>query len=139
MQKVIVETPYSSDRPLNIAYLKACLRNCILRNESPYASHWMIAESGILNEDDPAERKLGIELGHLWITHDNTSIFYLDRGFSHGMALGLQARLRIDRKFIFRILGGEWANNPAWETSVEKAVAALTEAGINFGEIKIEA
>jgi len=41
MKRVIVESPYTGDieKEKNIKYVKACIRDCLLKGESPYASH----------------------------------------------------------------------------------------------------
>ena len=39
MKKVIVESPYAGDIDKNVRYVRACMRDCLLKGESPYASH----------------------------------------------------------------------------------------------------
>jgi hypothetical protein len=87
MKRVIIESPYrganQAERLRNVSYLKRCIRDCIMRGESPYASHGMLP--GALDEDKPEERLLGIEAGYEWWNVANAVIFYTDYGWSQGM------------------------------------------------------
>jgi hypothetical protein len=82
---VIVESPYSGDVPRNMEYLRKCLRDCIMRGESPYASHGLI--SGAL--DEATERQRGIEAGYAWWRVADKVVFYTDLGWSRGMAAAM--------------------------------------------------
>lgn len=87
MKRVIIESPYrganQSERLRNISYLKKCIRDCIMRGESPYASHGLLP--GALDEDKPEERQLGIEAGYEWWNVAELIVFYTDYGWSSGM------------------------------------------------------
>jgi hypothetical protein len=39
MQRVIVELPYVDDIEINVAYIRACMRGCLLKSKSQHASH----------------------------------------------------------------------------------------------------
>jgi hypothetical protein len=88
----------------NIGYARACLRDSLLRGEAPIASHLLYTQSGVLDDDVEAERKLGIEAGLAWGKHADASVFYLDRGFSEGMGWGLAHANAAGRPFEFRSL-----------------------------------
>jgi hypothetical protein len=92
MRLVIIESPYAGNVELNKRYLRRCIRDCISRGESPYASHRMLP--GALDDDNPDERALGIAAGHAWrraFFHTESGVrhvlpvFYLDLGWSGGM------------------------------------------------------
>lgn len=100
MKLVIIESPYRGDVTRNTRYLRACIRDCLKRGESPYASHRMLTDA--LNDDDPEERAIGIEAGLAWrhamspvFRNDGAIIgysparhvFYLDIGATTGMLL----------------------------------------------------
>lgn len=97
MRLVIVESPYKGNVDLNLRYLRSCIRDCISRGESPYASHRMLP--GALDDDNPEERQLGIDAGLAWrrahwINEDGfvrhvIPVFYLDLGWSGGMSAAL--------------------------------------------------
>lgn len=88
----VVESPFAGDVAGNLAYLERCLRDCIDRGESPYASHKMLTTC--LDDEKPEERKLGIEAGLAWRRRADLRVFYTDRGWSRGM---LAAREMYDR------------------------------------------
>lgn len=89
MKKVIIESPYrganQAERLRNVSYLKKCIRDCIMRGESPYASHMMLP--GALDEDKVQERILGIQAGYEWWFVAEAIVFYTDYGWSTGMAI----------------------------------------------------
>lgn len=97
MRRVIVESPYrgasQAERLRNVSYLKQCLRDCIMRGESPYASHGLLP--GALEEDKPEERILGIEAGCAWWSVASSIIFYTDNGWSLGMELAKDAATKM--------------------------------------------
>lgn len=70
MRRVYVESPYgSSDLKIierNVAYARACIRDCILRGEAPFASHLLYTQDGVLCDEVPEERELGMEAGFAW-------------------------------------------------------------------------
>lgn len=112
MRRVIVESPFAGrgNNPLarwwsrlqNKRYARAALRDCILRGESPIASHLLLTQPGVLRDDDPAEREMGIDAGHAWLPVADAAVFYIDRGFSRGMDTGLlraaQAKIPVERR-----------------------------------------
>lgn len=96
MRLVIIESPYRGDNykdlERNKLYLRACIRDCISRGESPYASHRMLTDA--LDDTDPHERATGIAAGLAWRSamfnfeghmHRVFPIFYVDLGWSDGM------------------------------------------------------
>ena len=66
MRRVILESPYAGDVEENVAYARAAVRDSLLRGESPIASHLLYTQPGILMDDVPDERRLGIEAGLAW-------------------------------------------------------------------------
>lgn len=89
---VIVESPYKASDIATVEeheeYLERCLRDCVLRGETPYASHKMLTKA--LNDKLPVERRIGMRAG-LSLARQVVSvgiampIFYEDYGFSDGM------------------------------------------------------
>ena len=104
MRRVIVESPYAGDVDRNVAYARAAMRDCLLRGEAPYASHLLYTQPGVLDDNDPEERKLGIEAGLAW-GGLATTVVYTDRGISPGMEQGV-ARAHLEGRVVeFRKLG----------------------------------
>jgi hypothetical protein len=89
MRRVLLESPYGSDDPTmvdaNVAYARKCLRDSIKRGEAPIASHLLFTQPGVLRDDVPDERRLGIDAGLAWMTYADAMVLYIDRGVSPGM------------------------------------------------------
>ena len=98
MKLVILESPYKAlfnfQIDANIEYGRACLRDSLMRGESPIASHLLYTQSGVLNDDDPIERQRGIDAGLAWRAHAWASVVYYDRGISEGMRQGIRAAVK---------------------------------------------
>jgi hypothetical protein len=91
MRRVVVESPFAGDIEANLKYARACLRDCLMRGESPVASHLLLTQDGILNDADPIERAVGINAGHAWMHGAHAVVVYTDRGISEGMKAGIRS------------------------------------------------
>ena len=109
MKKVLVESPFAGDVEKNKRYARACLHDCFLRGEAPFASHLLYTQEGVLDDLIPGERQLGIEAGLIWGEQADATIVYIDRGISGGMKLGIERANKADRPTEYRRLGGEWS------------------------------
>lgn len=139
MDFVIVESPFATGEvPLpngtvykalqedNVTYARACLHDCLVRHqEAPYASHLLYTQPGVLDDDIPSERRLGIEAGLEVGRAAKRRIFYLDRGFSSGMQWGLRFALDLGQECEIRRLGGEWEIGFGPELTLEDLIAFL--------------
>ncbi len=107
-RKVILESPYGGDIERNVRYARACVRDSLLRFEAPIASHLLYTQPGILNDEIPAERNMGISAGLAWRYAAEATVVYIDLGISPGMEHGIriadEAGLPVER----RSLGSEW-------------------------------
>lgn len=110
---VVVESPYAGDIEKNMRYLRACMRDCILRHEAPYASHALYTQPGVLKDEVPEERKLGIEAGFAFRPRTQKTVVYIDLGYSTGMKYGIKHAEEIGHPIEYRTLGGEWAPSGA--------------------------
>lgn len=104
MKLVILESPYKGDLGRNIKYARACLRDSIHRGESPLASHLLYTQEGVLDDDDPDERKLGIEAGLAWGPVAEMTVVYTDLGITEGMIQGIKRAEEEGRPISFRSL-----------------------------------
>lgn len=104
MELVCLESPYAGDIERNVKYARACMLDCLKRGEAPFASHLLYTQEGILRDDIPAERSLGIVAGQDWAKVATKSVFYIDLGVSCGMVLGFQYAKHFKRKIEFRSL-----------------------------------
>lgn len=89
MRRVVLESPFAGDIPSNLKYARACLRDCLLRGESPVASHCLLTQEGVLDDADKVERAIGINAGHAWMHVADAVVVYTDRGISRGMEAGI--------------------------------------------------
>ena len=111
---VILESPYAGtsrfklvrlfQRWLNIRYARACLRDSVMQGESPIASHLTYTQPGVLNDDNPIERAMGIEAGLAWRGVAEATVVYTDRGVSDGMEYGIKAATEAGIPIIYRYL-----------------------------------
>lgn len=83
IQRVIIESPYAGEVETNLRYLRACMRDSLLRGEAPFASHGLYTQPGVL-DDTLMEREIGMLAGFAWREVAQT-VFYMDLGWSPGM------------------------------------------------------
>ena len=102
---VVIESPFAGNVKENIKYARACMKDCLLRGEFPFASHLLYTQQGILDDDNPEERKLGIEAGFQWGDHADIVVVYTDRGTTKGMDLGIKKAKKAGKKIEYRTLG----------------------------------
>jgi hypothetical protein len=102
--RVILETPYRGDIDVNISFARACLRDCLLRGESPIASHLLYTQEGVLDDNDADQRRLGIKAGLAWVHVADATVVYTDLGITEGMQQGIDFALDAGREVIMRTL-----------------------------------
>lgn len=108
MTLVLIESPYAGDVLVNLRYLRAAMRDCLLRGEAPFASHALYTQAGVLDDLDPEERALGIKAGLLWGAKASKTVVYMDRGISGGMQQGIGRSIAEGRPVEYRSLP-DWA------------------------------
>ena len=91
MRRVVVESPFAGDVEGNLIYLRACLRDCLMRGEAPFASHALYTQPGILDDGIEVERVHGINAGHAWMHGAHAVVVYTDKGISTGMEWGIRS------------------------------------------------
>ena len=111
---VILESPYAGtskiklirlfQRWLNVRYARACLRDSVMLGEYPIASHLSYTQPGVLNDDNPIERAMGIEAGLAWRGVAEATVVYTDRGISDGMEYGIKLAKDSGIPVIYRTL-----------------------------------
>jgi hypothetical protein len=104
MNLVILESPFAGGVDRNVAYARLCLRDCLLRGESPIASHLLYTQPGVLDDNIPEERQLGINAGLEWGRVAEKSVIYTDLGISGGMKYGITRAEKEGRPVEFRNL-----------------------------------
>ena len=108
MIRVYLESPFAADTDAGVVlhrcYLAACIRDCLHRGESPFASHGLYTTA--LDDRDPVQRALGIDAGAAWRAACDRTIVYGNFGISSGMAAGIAASMRLGHVIVHRMLGG---------------------------------
>lgn len=93
MKRIIIESPYAGETPADVeaneAYLRRCLRFCLLQGHAPFASHGLYTLPGVLDDRVPVERRAEIEAGFAWRPVADETWVFLDRGCSSGMREGV--------------------------------------------------
>ncbi len=93
-RRVILESPYGAKTPelieRNVRYARACVRDSLLRFEAPIASHLLYTQPGILKDEIPAERNMGISAGLAWLSVADATVVYTNLGISEGMEHGIR-------------------------------------------------
>ncbi len=89
----MLESPYAGNIERNVWYARAALRDSLYRGEAPIASHLLYTQPGVLHDDLPEERVMGIAAGHSWLRVADAIVVYTDFGITPGMRLGI-ARAR---------------------------------------------
>ncbi len=104
MRLVVLETPYAGDKEENVKYARKCMRDCLMREEAPFASHLLYTQDGVLDDDINSERGLGIDAGFHWGDKADATVVYTDRGISNGMKLGIERAEKAGRTIEYRKL-----------------------------------
>ena len=118
MKPVIVESPYAGDVEKNMEYARACMRDCLLRGEAPYASHLLYTQPGVLRDEIESEREHGIQAGFAWRDKAELTVVYTDLGISRGMQHGIDHAHEHSLPMEFRTLGGQWNALPSSRIAV---------------------
>lgn len=102
---VIVESPFAGDVEYNTAYARRAVRDSLLRGEAPIASHLLYTQPGILRDDVPSERELGIMAGLAWHYAKVKTVVYVDLHISSGMKKGIEVADAAGTKIEYRTIG----------------------------------
>lgn len=126
MRLVIVESPFAAPAAakeyslflardienFHLQYARAAVRHCLLSGESPIASHLLYTQRGILQDDLPEERKLGIEAGLAWLELSAATIVFTDLGITSGMQKGIDRAQEIlhpvEHRSLQMVCGADW-------------------------------
>lgn len=107
--RVIVESPFAGGFA-NVKYARQCLKDCLNRGESPYASHLLYTQKDVLDDKKPEERKRGIEAAIGWLEVADCVVVYVDLGITPGMAKGIIRAASLGKPLRFRAIkpGEQW-------------------------------
>lgn len=105
VKRVVLESPYRGDIDRNVLYARRAVRDSILRGESPSPMHLVHTQPGILRDEIPEERALGIKLHLLWIEVADAVVMYVDYGVSDGMKEAEDEANRLLKSVYYRRIG----------------------------------
>ena len=101
---VLIESPFSGDVDINVRYARACMRDSLMRGEYPFVMHLLYTQEGILDDEIPTERTLGIEAGLAWGKQASKTVVYTDLGITPGMEKGIRRAKEEGREIEYRAL-----------------------------------
>lgn len=101
--RVIVESPFAGGF-VNIKYSRECIKDCLDRGESPFASHLLYTQKGVLDDSVPEERRKGIDAANSWLQVADYAVVYMDLGVTRGMLIGVMKAARIGKPIHLRWL-----------------------------------
>lgn len=101
--RVIVESPYAGGFN-NVKYSREAIRNCLDRGESPFASHLLYTQKGILDDKVPGERRRGIDAAIGWLEVADFVAVYMDLGVTSGMVFGIARAAKLGKPIKLRWL-----------------------------------
>ncbi len=99
---VIIESPYAGDVECNIEYARRCMLDSLTRGEAPIASHLLYTQPGVLDDNNPSDRRNGIDAGHAWYSVAEVAAVYTDLGMTRGMADGVCAARKAGAHVVYR-------------------------------------
>jgi len=91
MIRAIIESPYGGtpeEVERNTVYARRCMLWALQQGYAPFLSHLLYTQ--VLNDNNPEERKLGIEAGFAWREFADITLVFLDYGATKGMRLGIR-------------------------------------------------
>ncbi len=86
--RVIVESPFAGGFT-NVKYSREAIKDCLNRGESPFASHLLYTQKGVLDDSIPEERRKGIDAAIGWLEVADLVAVYMDLGITTGMVYGI--------------------------------------------------
>jgi hypothetical protein len=99
----VIESPYAGNRVRNIIYARRALLDSLSREEAPFVSHLLYTQ--VLDDDDPIQRRWGINAGFSWHSVADLCAIYTDYGMSRGMEEGIISAQKFGLIIDYRKIG----------------------------------
>lgn len=116
MRCVVLESPFKREGATHderkesmrrhLRYLRAAMRDCLMRGEAPFASHGLYTQPRVLDDENPDQREHGILAGFAWADRADATVVYGDLGISQGMALSIARATRLGQPIEYRRVPG---------------------------------
>ncbi len=110
---MIVESPFAGGFA-NVKYARECVRDCINRGESPFASHLLYTQKGLLDDTIPDERRKGIDAAIGWLEVADYVAVYMDMDVTAGMVVGIARAAKLGKPIRLR-----WIRSARQEQVIE--------------------
>jgi hypothetical protein len=94
--RVIIESPFAGGHK-NVLYSRRCVLDSLARDESPYASHLLYTQKGMLDDQIPEQRRRGIAAADGWLEVADHIAVYCDLGITRGMTIGIVKAARLQK------------------------------------------
>lgn len=133
---VILESPYAGDVTLHLRYLRACMRDCLLQGEAPFASHGLYTQPGVLRDEVLDEREHGIAAGFVWRALARKTVFYTDLGWSRGMVRARDIVIRMGHDWEARRLPKDWLARQLEREKLDAVPAEAAESSVTAAEVE---
>jgi len=85
----------------HVQYARELMRWALYNGLTPYASHLLYTQPGVLRDDVPAEREMGILAAKRWHELADVAVVGLDYHVSSGMLWGIQQHVDQEREIKF--------------------------------------
>lgn len=103
--RVIIESPFAGGWK-HVLYARQCVLDSLSRDESPYASHLLYTQKGLLNDAVAEERRRGIAAADSWLEVADCVAVYCDNGITRGMVIGIVKAAKLGKPIHLRWLTG---------------------------------
>jgi hypothetical protein len=124
---VAVESPYAGDVETNLRYLRACMKDCLSRRETPLAAHGLLTQPGVVDEGDEAGQQLAAEAGVVWTQYAQATVIYTDLGTTRPMKEAAARAKHEGRDVEYRTLEGWAAEGQAEVMEVSQVMEGSAE------------
>lgn len=94
--RVILESPYGGDdkqKERHRRYAQKSMYDSLMLKESPLVFHLLYTQ--VLDDDDPEQRKTGIEISQDWYKSAEKVVVYVDFGITNGMQQGIDLSMKL--------------------------------------------
>ncbi len=141
MRRIVIESPFAAKTPAlieaRVAYARRCVRDALKRGDAPIASHLLFTQPGILKDEIPAERSLGMRAGFAWTAVAEAVVVYIDHGISAGMKAGIAQAKKHHIPVEYRSLTDDELTPSALallllQVGIDADVRTLTDAAPNW-------
>lgn len=132
--RVIVESPFAGGFA-NVKYGRKAVLDCLNRGESPFASHLLYTQKGLLNDKVASERRKGIDAAIGWLEVADYVAVYMDLGMSGGMVKGIARAALLKKQIRLRwITGTPREEVIEYESYTDPRVKPVDDARIGNGD-----